>query len=56
MVKDITILVVDDNVSNLELLGNILKKEGYRLVFAKNGKDALKYSLKTKPDLIFVRN
>ncbi|MEA3316612.1 MAG: hybrid sensor histidine kinase/response regulator [Bacteroidota bacterium] len=54
MTKDTTLLVVDDNVTNLKLLGNILKKEGYRLAFAKNGKDAITLSQKTKPDLILL--
>ncbi len=54
MFEDITILIVDDNISNLELLGNILKNENYRLAFAKNGKDALKLAHKINPDLILL--
>ena len=52
--KNITILIVDDNISNLELLGNILKNKNYRLAFAKNGKDALKLSEKINPDLVLL--
>jgi len=39
----LTILLVDDEPQNLQLLGNVLKKEGYSLEFAMNGDQALKW-------------
>ena len=36
-----TILVVDDLSENLELLSRILQREGYKVLSAVNGEDAL---------------
>ncbi len=46
------ILVVDDNQIILKILCNILESEGYLVITAENGLDALKLSVKEKPDLI----
>ena len=48
------ILVVDDNLKNLQLIGNILINERYELVMALNGSQALKYVEKEKPNLILL--
>jgi len=48
-----TILVVDDEKDILELLQYNLKKEGYRVLLADNGKSALKL-VAQKPDLVVL--
>ena len=48
------ILVVDDNPVALDSMEGILKREGYDLFFASNGKEALKEAEKVKPDLILL--
>ena len=49
-----TILMVDDEPANLALLGALLAPEGYNLVKAKNGEEALKYLSDNVPDLILL--
>lgn len=48
------ILIVDDLPKNLQVLGSVLKKEGYRIAFAKSGEQALNYTANTPPDLILL--
>ncbi len=48
------ILIVDDNPENLRLLGNALQARKYRLIFAKNGPQALDVLKKQKADLILL--
>lgn len=49
-----TILIVDDIAQNIQIVANILKQEGYKIRFAKNGKSALEHA-KNKPlDLILL--
>jgi CheY-like chemotaxis protein len=47
--KTFKILVVDDNKTNIQIIGNILKKELYSVGFAFDGQQALK-SLQYSPD------
>ncbi|MCD6090674.1 MAG: response regulator [Bacteroidales bacterium] len=54
MAQKNTILIVDDSKSNLILLAKILSDEGYTLVSATNGADALKYALENDFDLILL--
>lgn len=50
-----TILVVDDMSQIRNILSFSLRKEGYEIKVAANGKDALKYALGDKPpDLIIL--
>lgn len=49
-----TILVVDDNKENLNVVGNMLKDQGYRLAFATNGPDALDIIESSVIDLILL--
>lgn len=48
------VLIIDDNKENLKVVGNLLSKNNYKLALANNGKDALKYLEKKKPDLILL--
>ena len=49
-----TILIVDDNKNNLQVLGNILNESKYRVAMAINGATALRLAHKAKPDLIIL--
>ncbi len=49
-----TILVVDDNKVNLKLLSAILRREGYRVLEAQDGRKALETARKHKPDLVLL--
>ncbi|MGA1625448.1 MAG: response regulator [Prochlorothrix sp.] len=48
------ILVVDDIVANLKLLGEVLQPKGYNVTFAKSGRQALDRLEVAKPDLILL--
>lgn len=48
------ILLVDDNLQNLKVLGNMLQETGYHLLFAKNGIQALEAVKHRKPELILL--
>ena len=48
------ILIVDDKIENIELLNSFLKKEGYKLRNATNGKTALLSVKAQQPDLIIL--
>ena len=50
----IKILLVDDEQDILEFVGYSLKKEGYTVFTALNGKDAITLAEKEKPDLIIL--
>lgn len=52
--KDITILLVDDEQDILEIVGYNLSQEGYQIVTAKNGKEAITKAKKTLPQLIIM--
>jgi sigma-B regulation protein RsbU (phosphoserine phosphatase) len=50
-----TILLVDDNPTNLQMLFQVLQKSvGGKLLVAKNGETALAIARKTRPDLILL--
>lgn len=49
-----TILIVDDEKSIRELLAFNLEKEGYKIIEADNGVDAVDKALNQKPDLILL--
>lgn len=52
--KQPLILIVDDVAKNLQLLGNILRKENYNIAAANNGKQAIAIAIDIKPDLILL--
>ncbi len=52
--KDIKILLVDDEPDILEIVGYNLSNEGYHVVTAENGIQAIKKAKKEKPQLIIL--
>ena len=52
--KDITILLVDNELDILEIIGYNLSGEGYNVVTAQNGVEAIKNAKKHKPKLIIL--
>ena len=52
--KDITILLVDDEPDILEIIGYNLSQEGYQIITAKNGKEAITKAKKGLPQLIIM--
>ena len=48
------ILIVDDNTKNIQVLGTMLREEGYQLNVAQNGVAALKVVDTVLPDLILL--
>ncbi len=49
-----SILIVDDEARNIQLLGNLLKKNGYEVEFALDGENALKWVDNRPFDLILL--
>lgn len=52
--SDICILLVDDEPDILEIVGYNLKNEGYTVITAENGLEAVKLAKKKKPQLIIL--
>ena len=52
--QDKSILVVEDNPLNMELIADILGTEGYQIYQAFNSEEALTLLKKIKPDLILM--
>ena len=52
--KDICILLVDDEPDIIEIIRYNLSSEGYKIVTAENGKQALKVAKSEKPQLIIL--
>lgn len=49
-----TILVVDDNEDSRDLVKKILKKQGYEIIEAIDGEEALAKAIAYRPDLILM--
>lgn len=49
-----SILLVDDNATNLQVLYQTLEGSGYRLLAARSGKDAIAIAQRAVPDLILL--
>ncbi|HEY9761063.1 MAG TPA: response regulator [Trichocoleus sp.] len=49
-----TILIVDDNPTNIQVLFDVLKASGYRVAVSKSGESALKRLQDALPDLILL--
>ena len=48
------ILIVDDNLPNLQVLGQILESEGFDIAMANSGEQACKMMRSTHPDLVLL--
>jgi two-component system phosphate regulon response regulator PhoB len=48
------VLLVDDDTSNLEVLGDVLRSEGYAVVCARNGAEALACLNSARPDVVML--
>jgi len=48
------ILVIEDNETNIYLIGFILKKDGHEVIEARSGEEGLELAVKEKPDLILM--
>ena len=49
-----TVLLVDDDTTSLETLGEILRSEGYTVVCARNGAEALACLHAFEPDVVML--
>jgi len=49
-----TVLLVDDDTTNLETFGEILRAEGYTVVCARNGAEALACLQAMHPDVVML--
>ena len=49
-----TVLVVDDEQGILEALADLLREEGYRVLTASHGREALERMAEVKPDLVLT--
>jgi len=49
-----TVLVVEDDDTNRELVTRFLMREGYRVLHAVNGRQGVDMALKERPDLILM--
>ncbi|MDI6688291.1 MAG: ATPase, T2SS/T4P/T4SS family [Desulfobacterales bacterium] len=54
IIKSKRILVVDDNAIIVKIVGNLLESEGYIVLTAENGLEAMKLAFQSKPDLIIT--
>ncbi|HSH04669.1 MAG TPA: adenylate/guanylate cyclase domain-containing protein [Anaerolineae bacterium] len=52
--EEMTVLVVDDNVTNLKVITQYLYEEGYEVMIARDGHDAIDKAQRGHPDLILL--
>lgn len=52
--ESMRILIVDDEPGNIQLLANVLSREGYQIEFATNGEEALEWTNSEQFDLILL--
>lgn len=48
----VTVLVVEDTLSELELISNYLRDSGYNVIIATDAKEALNQAVNQKPDAV----
>ena len=48
------ILIADDDVDALRLVGLMLERKGYEIIAAASGNQALQKAIETQPDLIIL--
>lgn len=52
--NDQTLLVVDDDPGFLRLMGKVLKREGYNLLFTERGQQAIEICRRSAPDMMLM--
>lgn len=52
--EEAKILLIDDSVQNLRLLGNMLREKNYQIALAQSGKEGLQLAARIQPDLILL--
>jgi DNA-binding response OmpR family regulator/signal transduction histidine kinase len=52
--QNITILIVDDTAANLQILTTIVTTEGYNILLAQTGEEALRIANEYSPDIILL--
>ncbi len=52
--QEAKILLIDDSVQNLRLLGNMLREKNYQIALAQSGKEGLQLAARIQPDLILL--
>ncbi len=52
--SDIRILVVDDALKNIQVIGQLLREKGFLVSVAQNGRQALDIARKSLPDLVLL--
>lgn len=50
----VTVLVVEDTASERELISSYLRDNGYNVINANNGKEALTKTMEQKPDVVIT--
>jgi len=53
-VQKTKILIIDDVIENIQVLGAVLRDAGYSIIIGRSGDDAVRLSLTTDPDLILL--
>jgi CheY-like chemotaxis protein len=54
MGKEFLILVVDDAADNVAVISLALQQQGYKVVTASNGEDAVRVAEQTRPNLVLM--
>lgn len=54
MNKEITVLLVDDNPDNINVLSDLLEREGYEILVALDGVTAIERAAYSRPDIILL--
>jgi CheY-like chemotaxis protein len=52
--RPITVLLVDDNEASLDMMSEYLQDKGYRVILARNGREAVQRAREDRPDLILM--
>jgi len=53
-VQKTKILIIDDVIENIQVLGAVLRNAGYSIIIGRSGEDAVRLSSSTNPDLILL--
>ena len=52
--KQPTALIIDDNNTNIKILGSILRRNGLNVLASLNGKEGIKIALRKAPQIILL--